>query len=98
MVKLQEKQIALSLFCNCLVLFPSLTSFYGLNRTLKLIISAFLSLALRGKTSIFPAWKLTDALPKLWKDRILSSIGNSINLCISDHHLIKKNLYCLHKL
>ena len=42
MVKLQEKQIVLSLFCNFLVLFRSLTSFYGLNRTLKLTISALL--------------------------------------------------------
>ena len=43
--------------------------------------------------------QLTDALPKLWKDRILNCVGNSMNLCISDHHLIKKNnLYCLNKL
>ena len=43
--------------------------------------------------------QLTDALPKLWKDRILNCIGNSMNLCIFDHHLIKKNnLYCLNKL
>ena len=34
--------------------------------------------------------QLTDALPKLWKDRILNCIGNSMNLCIFDHHLIKK--------
>ena len=43
--------------------------------------------------------QLTDALPKLWKESILSSIGNSINLCIFDCHLIEKNnLYCLNKL
>ena len=43
--------------------------------------------------------QLTDALPKLWKDHILNCIGNSMNLCIFDHHLIKKNnLYCLNKL
>ena len=34
--------------------------------------------------------QLTDALPKLWKDRILNCIGNSMNFCIFDHHLIKK--------
>ena len=39
--------------------------------------------------------QLTDALPKLWKESILNSIGNSINLCIFDCHLIEKNnLYC----
>ena len=43
--------------------------------------------------------QLTDALPKLWKESILNSIGNSINLCIFDCHLIEKNnLYCLNKL
>ena len=43
--------------------------------------------------------QLTDALPKLSKDRILNCIGNSMNLCIFYHHLIKKNnLYCLNKL
>ena len=43
--------------------------------------------------------QLTDALLKLWKDRILNCIENSMNLCIFDHHLIKKsNLYCLNKL
>ena len=42
--------------------------------------------------------QLTDALPKLWKDCILNCIGNSMNLCIFDQHLIKKNnLYCLNK-
>ena len=47
----------------------------------------------------YPWIQLTDALPKLWKDRILNGVGNSINLCIFDHHLIKKNnLYCLNKL
>ena len=30
--------------------------------------------------------QLTDALPKLWKDRILNCIENSMNLCIFDHH------------
>ena len=34
--------------------------------------------------------QLTDALSKLWKDRILNCTGNSMNLCIFDHHLIKK--------
>ena len=33
---------------------------------------------------------LTDALPKLWKDRVLNCTGNSMNLCIFYHHLIKK--------
>ena len=43
--------------------------------------------------------QLTDALPRLWKDRILNCTGNSMNLCIFDHHPIKKsNLYCLNKL
>ena len=43
--------------------------------------------------------QLTDALPKSWKDRLLNCIGNSMNLCIFDQHLIKKNkLYCLNKL
>ena len=43
--------------------------------------------------------QLTDALSKLWKDRILNCMGNSMNLCIFDHHLIKKNnLQCLNKL
>ena len=37
--------------------------------------------------------QLTDALPKLWKDRILNCIVNSMNLCIFDHHLIKKTTY-----
>ena len=37
--------------------------------------------------------QLTDALPKLWKDCILNCIGNSMNLCIFDHHLIKKTTY-----
>ena len=34
--------------------------------------------------------QLTDALPKLGKDHILHCIGNSMNLCIFDRHLIKK--------
>ena len=34
---------------------------------------------------------LNQHLPKLWKDCILSCIGNSINLRIFDHHLRKKN-------
>ena len=43
--------------------------------------------------------QLTDALPKSWKDRLLNCIGNSMNLCIFDHHLLKKNkLHCLYKL
>ena len=44
--------------------------------------------------------QLTDALPKLWKYLILNFIGNSVNLCIFDHHLTKKknNFYCLNKL
>ena len=42
--------------------------------------------------------QLTDALPKLWKDTFLNCIGNAMNLFIFDHHLIKKNLYCLKKL
>ena len=43
--------------------------------------------------------QLTDALPKLSKDRILNCLRNSMNLWIFDHHLIKKNnLYCLNKL
>ena len=43
--------------------------------------------------------QFTDSLPKLWKDRILNCIGNSVNQCIFDHHLIKKNnLYYLNKL
>ena len=43
--------------------------------------------------------QLIYALPKLWKDRILNCIENSMNLCIFDHHLSKKNnLYCLDKL
>ena len=43
--------------------------------------------------------QLTDALPKLWKEHILNSIGNSLNLCVFDHHLIKNNnSYCLNKL
>ena len=52
------------------------------------------------KASLDYRWiQLTDALPKLWKDRILNCTGNSMNLCIFDHHLIKKNnLYCLNKL
>ena len=37
--------------------------------------------------------QLTDALPKLWKDRILNCVGNSMSLCIFDHHLIKKTIY-----
>ena len=37
--------------------------------------------------------QLTDALPKLWKDCILNCIGNSMNLCIFDQHLIKKTTY-----
>ena len=39
--------------------------------------------------------QLTDILPKLWKDRILNCVGNSMNLCIFDHHLIKKQLILL---
>ena len=43
--------------------------------------------------------QLTDALPKLWKDRILNCIENSMILCKFDNHLMKKNsLYCLNKL
>ena len=53
--------------------------------------------------------QLTDTLPILWKNGILSCRGNSMYLCIFDyhlikigifdHHLIKKNnLYCLNKL
>ena len=43
------------------------------------------------KTTLKYRWiQLTDALPKLWKERILNCIGNSMNLCIFDHHLIKK--------
>ena len=34
--------------------------------------------------------QLTDALPKLWKYLVLNCIGNSVNLCIFDHHLTKK--------
>ena len=34
---------------------------------------------------------LKQHLPKLWKDCILSYIGNPVNLCIFDHHLRKKN-------
>ena len=34
--------------------------------------------------------QLTDALTKLWKDRILNCIGNSMNLCIFDDRPIKK--------
>ena len=34
--------------------------------------------------------QLTDALSKLWKDHILNCTKNSMNLCIFDHHLIKK--------
>ena len=34
--------------------------------------------------------QLTDPLSKLWKGRILKCIGNSMNLCIFDNHLIKK--------
>ena len=41
--------------------------------------------------------QLTDALPKLWKDRILNCVGNSTNLCIFDHHLIKKKQLVLLK-
>ena len=37
--------------------------------------------------------QLTNVLPKLWKDRILNCIGNSMNLCVFDHHLIKKTTY-----
>ena len=36
--------------------------------------------------------QLTGDLPKLWKDRILNNIGNSMNLCIFDHHHLIKNL------
>ena len=39
--------------------------------------------------------QLTDALPELWKDCILNCSGNSMNFCISDHHLIKKKLILL---
>ena len=43
--------------------------------------------------------QLTNVFPKLWKHRVLNSIGNSINLCILDHHLIERNnLYCLNRL
>ena len=43
--------------------------------------------------------QLTGDLPKLRKDRTLICRGNSINPCIFDHHLIKKNnLSCLNKL
>ena len=44
--------------------------------------------------------QLADASPKLWRERILNCLGDSMNLCIFDHHLIKKkkNLYCLNKL
>ena len=43
--------------------------------------------------------QLTDALPELWKDRLLKCIGIPMNLYICDHYLIKKNiLYCLSKL
>ena len=34
--------------------------------------------------------QLTDALPKLKKDRILKGVENSMNICIFDHYLIKK--------
>ena len=43
--------------------------------------------------------QLTDVLPKLWNDRILNCIRNSVNPCILDHYLIKKNnSYCFNKL
>ena len=41
--------------------------------------------------------QLTDALPKLWKDRILNYGGNPVNVCIFDHHLIKKQQLMLLK-
>ena len=34
--------------------------------------------------------QLTDALPQLWKGHTLNCIGHSMNLCIFDNHLIKK--------
>ena len=34
-------------------------------------------------------FQLGFALLKLWKDCILNFIGNSLNFCIFDHHLIK---------
>ena len=37
--------------------------------------------------------QLTYALPKLWKNSILNCIGNAMNLCIFDHHLIKKRTF-----
>ena len=36
---------------------------------------------------------IADASPKVWKNRILNCIGNLINFCIFDHHLIKKTNY-----
>ena len=38
--------------------------------------------------------QLTDDLPKLQKSRILNCIRNSMNLCIFNHHLIKKIYLC----
>ena len=35
----------------------------------------------------------SHALPKLRKDHFLDFRGNSMNLCIFDHHLIKKTTY-----
>ena len=41
--------------------------------------------------------QLTDALPELWKDGILNCRENSMDLCIFDHHLIKKQFILLKK-
>ena len=51
------------------------------------VFDHFVGLALKG---------LTDALPELWKYRILNCRENLMGLCIFDHDLIKINkLYCL---
>ena len=41
--------------------------------------------------SYFELYQLTDSLPKLWNDHILNCKENLMDLCIFDHHLIKKN-------
>ena len=43
--------------------------------------------------------QLIHSLPKPWIEQIFIDSGNSINLAIQDHHLIKKHqILCLHKL
>ena len=61
------------------------------NRSKKIWEDTKIELRLKDTHKVY--WiQIIDALPKMWKDDILKDNGNSKNLVVFNHHIVRKSL------